>query len=196
MLNLHKVWQRSRSNGPGTRYVVWVQGCPRSCPGCWNPESLPFVEAQRVSVDALYEQIIQTEGIDGVTFSGGEPFSQSGELAELARRLKEYGLSIVTFTGYTIEQLHAGRSKDWDALLAQIDLLIDGVYMRTEETDAPLKGSANQRLHFLTGVIAPEEVNTLPRSFDIMVGSDGVTAMTGFPSSAFKEKLAAMGVSL
>ncbi len=196
MLNLHNVVQWSRSNGPGTRYVIWVQGCPRSCPGCWNPESLPFVEGQRVSVDALYAQITRSRGIDGVTFSGGEPFSQSGELAELARRLKARGLSIVTFTGYTIEQLREAGNPDWDALLSHIDLLIDGVYIEGQQTDAPLKGSANQRLHYLTGVITPEEVNALPRSFDVTIGSDGLTTVTGFPPADLAKRLALRGVTL
>ena len=74
---------RSEVNGPGIRAVVWVQGCPFRCEGCFNERFLPFSPAQQVSVSELAGTILSLPGIDGVTFSGGEPFAQAGPLAEL-----------------------------------------------------------------------------------------------------------------
>ena len=99
LLNLHEFIPRSRANGPGERAVVWVQGCPRKCPGCFNPATQAFVDRELVSVDELESQILAQEGIDGVTFSGGEPFAQAGQLAELAKRLQERGLTVVCTPG-------------------------------------------------------------------------------------------------
>ena len=82
-VNVAAFLPRSRANGPGERAVVWVQGCPRPvCPGCWNPAFLDVNhEATRVSVPDLAARILALDGLDGVTFSGGEPFHQAAALA-------------------------------------------------------------------------------------------------------------------
>lgn len=56
-LNLMGYVDESEVNGPGCRAVVWVQGCLRECPGCFNPASWPFVIHQLVSVTDLAAQI-------------------------------------------------------------------------------------------------------------------------------------------
>src|SRR5947207_12067562 len=69
--------------GPGTRAVLWVQGCPFRCPGCVAPETLPFRGGEAVSVASLADELIGLPEIEGVTFSGGEPMSQAAALARL-----------------------------------------------------------------------------------------------------------------
>jgi anaerobic ribonucleoside-triphosphate reductase activating protein len=86
-LNIMGYVDESEVNGPGSRAVVWVQGCLRECPGCFNPDSWSFEINELVSVDALAERIISNPNNEGVTFSGGEPFWQAPALAALARPL-------------------------------------------------------------------------------------------------------------
>ena len=104
-LNLAGFLARSEVNGPGIRAVVWVQGCPIHCEGCFNPQSWSFSPAHVVAVDDLAKQILTLDEIDGVTFSGGEPFAQAAALADLGNQLKCAGLSIVTYTGYTHDEI-------------------------------------------------------------------------------------------
>ena len=87
VLNLAGFLARSGVNGPGIRAVVWVQGCPFRCKGCFNERFQPFSPATGIPVDTLAGTILALPGIDGVTFSGGEPFAQAGPLAELALML-------------------------------------------------------------------------------------------------------------
>jgi len=181
LINLHEFVPRSRANGPGERAVVWVQGCPRRCPGCFNPETLPFVDRKWTSVDDLENQILAIKGIDGVTFSGGEPFAYAAALAELAKRLRERGLSVVCYTGYTLEQLRTGNRDDWNALLEQIDLLIDGPFIQELRCREPYRGSANQIIHFLSGRIRPEEVHGQSQTAEFTLGTGGDIQQTGFP---------------
>jgi len=99
----------------------------------------------------LLTDIIAEREIEGVTFVGGEPFEQAAALAELGGRVQRQGLSIVTFTGYRLEDIRAQRRADWDALLQVTDLLIDGPYKRElADQSRPWVGSSNQRFHFLT----------------------------------------------
>ncbi len=186
-INLHDFVPRSRANGPGDRAVIWVQGCPRKCPGCFNPDTQVFVDRELVNVDYLESRVLAQEGIDGVTFSGGEPFAQAEALAELAKRLRKRGLTVVCYTGYTLEELRAGNRDDWNALLGQVDLLIDGPFIESEWCHEPYRGSANQNIHFLSDQIRPEEVRG-DQTAEFTLGRDGKIFETGFPESVGVEE--------
>ena len=61
-----------------------------------------------------------------MTFSGGEPFCQAEALAELGKKVKELGMNVITYTGYTFEKLWSERDKEhWGELLEVTDHLID-----------------------------------------------------------------------
>lgn len=151
-LNIMGYVDESEVNGPGCRAVVWVQGCLRECPSCFNPASWSFEINQLMSIDALVKRILSHPQHEGVTFSGGEPFWQAPALAEVARRVKAAGLNVISFTGFTLEQLRShnapARSQ---ALLDQLDLLIDGPYVESLAVHSPtsLVSSSNQRVHVL-----------------------------------------------
>lgn len=137
--------------GPGTRAVLWVQGCPFRCPGCVAPESLPFEGGTAHEVDELAAWVLGLPGIDGVTFSGGEPMDQAGPLARLVETVRrERDLSFLSYTGYTLELLAAHGTPSQQALLNVLDVVIDGPYVASRHTDLRWRGSDNQRVVFLT----------------------------------------------
>jgi len=187
-LNLAGFLSRSAVNGPGIRAVVWVQGCPFRCPGCFNAQFQSFSLATLVDPDDLAGTILSIHGIDGVTFSGGEPFAQAGPLAIVGERLRGAGLSIVTYSGYTTEQLADGCDPSWSALLAVTDLLITGPYVAELAAPDPLKGSANQQVIAL-GTRIPVSRNAAPPAgtgsrMEFTIAPDGTVTTTGFPSPA------------
>jgi anaerobic ribonucleoside-triphosphate reductase activating protein len=154
--------------GPGLRTVVWVAGCHRRCPGCSQPEYLPFGVGESVSVEALWHRINSQSDIDGVTFSGGEPFEQSSALAALARRIHQKGLNVVAYTGYRLEALQANPSR-FGELLSEVDLLIDGEFRVELAGKYRWRGSSNQRLICLTNRIktpVEEAVSEMQISFN------------------------------
>ena len=176
----------TEAEGPGARYALWVQGCPLRCEGCCNPHMLDDQEASLMSVDDVVADILASEGIEGVTFIGGEPFWQAGALAEVARRVREAGLSVMVFTGYTLKKLQRGEREDWDAFLEQIDLLVDGPYIKhLHVDDRRWVGSSNQRTHFLTdryAHMADDEAgwDASPNTIELrLVG--GQLIINGFP---------------
>ncbi len=106
-----------------------------------------------IAIEALSQQITATPNIEGLTVSGGEPFSQAGALGALLENIKSRrDLGVIVYTGYYLnELLHiAADKKEIADLLNQIDLLIDGPYIETLNDGLSLRGSANQGLHLLT----------------------------------------------
>ena len=150
-LRIFQFIPRTDVEGPGARACVQVQGCPIHCAGCAVPQTWPVDDGRLVNADFLANQIISETSIEGVTFLGGEPFFQAAALAYIGRRVREQNLSVVTFTGYLLEEIKAARRQDYDELLAVTDLLIDGPFQRKQvEFSRPWVGSSNQRFHFLT----------------------------------------------
>jgi len=183
-LNLARTLRKSAVNGPGERFVLWVQGCPLHCQGCGNPDTWAFTSRQSWSVEALEAEIDSVPDIEGVTFTGGEPFAQAGALASLATRVRARGLSVVIFTGYSLEEL---ASRDAQRLLAQTDLLIAGRYDQTQPLDGRgWRGSSNQQLHFLSKRYEPE-VMAEATAMEIHLHPDGSMTLTGFPGEAWRE---------
>ena len=134
-------------DGEGIRLTVFTQGCPRRCPGCHNPETQPRVGGRTTTVGAVVAELDENPLLTGLTLSGGEPFLQPGALLPLARAAHARGLDVWSYTGFTLEELRAQGDTDVDALLEELDVLVDGDY-REELRDLTLhfRGSRNQRV--------------------------------------------------
>lgn len=136
-------------DGPGFRYVVFVQGCPHNCPGCHNPQTHDFNGGKIVDTDELFRECVDDPLNKGVTFSGGEPFSQAKELYELGKRFKERGYSLWCYTGWTMKELWEMAESEYyvGKLLSIIDVLVDGRFIEERKSLLlPFRGSENQRL--------------------------------------------------
>ena len=182
-LNVAAILRRSAVNGPGERYVIWTQGCPLACPGCWNPDTWALERRALWTVDELVADIASTDGIDGVTFTGGEPFAQAAAVAELAAGIKKLGLSVVVFTGYELAEL---VSVDARGLLALTDILVSGRFVEAERAlDLRWRGSGNQTVHVLGHVPEFEDETVGPNCEFHLDGNGGIT-LTGFPPNEFQ----------
>ncbi|MFN5516479.1 MAG: 4Fe-4S single cluster domain-containing protein [Cyanobacteriota bacterium] len=186
-LNIMGYVDESQVNGPGARAVVWAQGCLRECPGCFNPGSWSFEENQVVAVPELADKILGNPRNQGVTFSGGEPFWQAPALAELARLLKAKGLTAMSFTGFTLEELRGSQAPPGAGeLLAELDLLIDGPYLEHLAIHAPdsLVSSKNQRVHIFNPALA-DQLTWASDQLEIHILKDGTRLFTGFRGQLF-----------
>ena len=146
MLDLSGIVSDSIVDGPGIRTTIFSQGCPHHCPGCHNPETWEFSCGTPMEEEAIVEIVRSNPLCRGVTFSGGEPFAQAEGFAKLAQLLKAAGYEVASYTGYTFEQLLRGAPAQ-KALLANIDILIDGPFLMAEKSlEIPFRGSTNQRI--------------------------------------------------
>lgn len=148
-LRLAGVIKESIVDGPGIRFVVFGQGCPHRCPGCQNPQTHDFDGGYETDTENILAAIQKNPLLKGVTLSGGDPFVQPEAMAELAEKAHGLGLDVVTYTGYTIEELLAGLDKHpgWRQLLEQTDTLVDGRFLLEQKSMLlKFRGSKNQRI--------------------------------------------------
>ncbi len=175
---IHAIEPLSRANGPGTRFVIWFQGCSLACPGCFNPLSHDPRDGEVQGVERLFDRIAATAGIEGVTLSGGEPFQQPEALLALVQSVRQRlpQLSLLVFSGYTHKEIL--RLPTGPATLACIDVLIAGRYAQTRPHGHGLLGSANQRVHHLTGRYTPDAIRQVPPA-EIRIAADGSITVSG-----------------
>lgn len=144
-LRLSGVVQESIVDGPGIRYVVFVQGCPHGCPGCHNPQTHDPAGGRDADTDWVLEKAAENPLLSGITLSGGEPFAQCEPMAALARGAKEMGLHVMAYSGYTFEQLL--DMPEARPLLESVDVLVDGPFLKDKRSLAlNFRGSSNQRI--------------------------------------------------
>ncbi len=135
------------ADGPGLRFVLFVQGCGHHCPGCHNPQTHEFGAGKDWTVDELYQRVKRNPLQTGVTFSGGDPMFQPEAVAELAERLRADGYDITVFTGFTFEAILAMGHPGQLRLLRATDILIDGPFVMAKKNRLlRFRGSSNQRI--------------------------------------------------
>jgi anaerobic ribonucleoside-triphosphate reductase activating protein len=171
-LNVAATCVGTRALGPGLRSAVWVQGCPFNCPGCLAPDWIPDRLAQQMVPEDLAGHLLAHPGVDGLTLSGGEPMAQAAGLAEtvrLARSARD--LTVICYTGYRLNRLinRRQRSPGISALLAQVDVLIDGPYVASLDNGLGLRGSTNQRVHHLTDKLVGYPFEMAPRTAEFRI---------------------------
>ncbi|MDJ0676132.1 MAG: 4Fe-4S single cluster domain-containing protein [Calothrix sp. MO_167.B42] len=181
-LNIMGYIDESEVNGPGCRAVVWVQGCLRECPSCFNPDSWSFEINQLISVEKLAEKILSNSRNTGVTFSGGEPFWQAPALASLARKLKAAGLNVMSFTGFTLERLQSEYAPAGaQELIDQLDILIDGPFVESLAINDPTSpvSSSNQRVRIFNPAFQ-DQISWASDQTEIHIFKDGSRIVTGY----------------
>ncbi len=181
-LNIMGYVDESEVNGPGCRAVVWVQGCKRECGGCFNPASWSFETNQLIAVNELANQILSNPRNQGVTFSGGEPFWQAAALTQLAKQLKAAGLNVMSFSGFTLQELQSEEAPlAAQELLEQLDILVDGPFVESLAINSPdsLVSSRNQRVHVFNPALK-DQLNWASDQMEIHILKDGSRIITGF----------------
>ena len=136
-------------DGPGLRFAVFCQGCPHGCPGCHNQETHDFNGGYDCDISKIVDAVDKDPLLDGVTFSGGEPFCQPEPLAALGRMVRATGGHVMTYTGYVYEDLLEMAKTDpaIGNLLSVTNVLVDGPYVEElRDLTLEFRGSSNQRL--------------------------------------------------
>lgn len=134
-------------DGPGIRYALFTQGCPRACPGCHNPQTHDPNGGVEYTVEQILKEIDSNPLLDGVTLSGGEPFMQARPLVDLAREIKTRHLNLIIYTGYYWEELIQAQNPDWHNLIELTDVIVDGPFIQSfHDWKLKFMGSSNQRI--------------------------------------------------
>lgn len=148
-IKIANIIQESIVDGPGIRLTIFTQGCVHNCIGCHNPETHSFSGGSYMEIDKILELVEDNPLLDGITLSGGEPFHQGKSCGRLAKEVKARGLNVVTYTGYTFEEItnEMDLNTGWRELLLATDILIDGkFYIDKKSLLLKFRGSSNQRM--------------------------------------------------
>lgn len=103
-------------DGPGLRLIIFVQGCPLRCLFCHNPETIPYKQEKKITVDEIIELYRKNETFykannGGITISGGEAMAQPDFLISLLEKTKKLGIHVTidtalgAFMGRNIDKL-------------------------------------------------------------------------------------------
>lgn len=164
LVRLAGIAYESLVNGPGLRRVFFAQGCKHNCKGCFNPSTHDFQGGELKDIDELVDDIKKNPMIKGITFSGGDPFEQAEEFSIIAEKVKELGLNIWCYTGYTFEHIlkSMNNENNWSSLLYNIDVLVDGKFdEKKRDPKVKFRGSSNQRIIDVKKSISLKKVITL-----------------------------------
>lgn len=171
--------------GPGHRIGIWFQGCSIRCPGCISTDTWNIKKGE-IEVNYLIEGITPwLLEADGITISGGEPFDQPEALIFLLKQLRLKTRSdILVYSGYAYEKI----SHYVTQCKGLIDALITDPYEEQTKQTLALRGSDNQRLHYLTPLGEmrfsqfERTLQTSDKTFDLMYEEDeGTTWLAGIP---------------
>jgi len=144
-IKINNIIKKSKTNGPDTRYTIWVQGCTLQCPGCINTDTWDKNLGYWVTFDELLKDIEQTKS-DGITITGGEPLQQYETIYEFLKIVfPEYNIFLTS--GYSFEKI----KKDKNKILNVVDILCSGPFIQAQiDTTKSWRGSKNQLISFLT----------------------------------------------
>ena len=152
-MNYAKIYRADIANGQGFRVSLFVSGCARNCPGCFNKEAQdpafgkPFDDKAKQKIFKELEH----DWCRGLSLLGGEPLSKLSDnrktVIAFAKEVKENfpNKDIAIWSGYTLEEIQADDSmKD---ILKYVDVLVDGPFIEEQkDLSIPFRGSSNQRI--------------------------------------------------
>lgn len=177
-LRVFKILKKTKVEGPEVRYCIWVQGCSRRCKGCQAVHTWSYSGGELIEVNEIINDIKSQQGIEGVTFLGGEPFEQAEALGLIAEAVKNLELGVLCFTGGYLEELEQDSINK--KLLDNIDLLIDGPFeIDKVDYSRPWCGSSNQRYHFLTNRYNEEIFEKYKNKVEVNISKNGIVFMNG-----------------
>jgi anaerobic ribonucleoside-triphosphate reductase activating protein len=177
-LRIHDLLARSRANGPGARGVIWLQGCRRGCPGCFNPATHDHRGGRDMPVSELLAWVaslpLETEGI---TVSGGEPLEQAEALCDLLRQVRQTtSLGVLLFTGLPPGEWDGDG--DMQRCIELSDAVIAGPFEAANAEPNGLLASSNQTIVLVTSRYSAADISTAP-SGEIIVTLEGEIIASG-----------------
>lgn len=132
---VHSFQSMGAVDGPGLRFVIFLQGCPLRCVYCHNPDTWEFQGGTRYTVEDLIEKVFRyrsyIEKSGGVTVTGGEPLMQIPFVTALFARLKEEGLHTALDTSGMLPS--ETTDGELEQLLSVTDLLLADLKFENEE---------------------------------------------------------------
>ncbi len=145
--NIHSIESCGTVDGPGLRFVVFLQGCPMRCQYCHNPDSWSTEENKKMSVDEIlekYDGVKEFLRNGGLTVTGGEPLLQIDFLTELFKQAKEKHIHTALDTSGIL--FNKNNTEKFDELLKYTDLVLLDIKHINDNEHKKLTGMSNKNI--------------------------------------------------
>lgn len=144
---IHSIESFSKVDGPGIRYVVFMQGCNLRCKFCHNPDTWQINQGNKINQEQLIEKILNAKnylvnGRGGVTFTGGEPLLQAEFLIEVCKKLKEHNIHVAIDTAGNFDI----EDEKINELINYVDLFLFDIKHIKDEEHKKLIGVSNEKI--------------------------------------------------
>lgn len=144
--NIHSIETCGTVDGPGVRFVVFLQGCPMRCLYCHNPDTWSTAENQPMSVDEILTKLDSVKEFvkGGLTVTGGEPLIQYDFVSELFKSAKEKGIHTALDTSGIV--FNPENTAPVDKVLKYTDLVLLDIKHINNEEHIKLTGHSNKNI--------------------------------------------------
>ncbi|MGL4949896.1 MAG: pyruvate formate-lyase-activating protein [Anaeroplasmataceae bacterium] len=138
-------------DGPGIRFVVFMQGCPLRCLYCHNPDTWEFKKEKEYTVQDCLTNILKYrnyfEKNGGVTITGGEPLSQIDFIIELTKLLKKENIHVcIDTSGITFDDTDLTVLNKFNELIKYVDLFLLDIKHIVDEDHIKITGKSNKNI--------------------------------------------------
>lgn len=159
---VHSLESFGTVDGPGVRYVVFMQGCPMRCQYCHNPDTWDTHGGTEITADEIlrsYEKNRAFYRNGGITVTGGEPLLQLEFVTELLTKAKEQGIhTCIDTSGVTFQPSNHDYLDKLDKLLAVTDLVMLDIKHIQPERHKTLTGHSNHRILFFARYLDEKKI--------------------------------------
>ena len=144
--NIHSIETCGTVDGPGVRFVVFMQGCPMRCLYCHNPDTWTTEKNKEMSVEYI---LLKYDGVKefckgGITVTGGEPLMQIDFVTELFKKSKERNIHTALDTSGIL--FNSENTEKFDELIKYTDLVLLDIKHIDDEKHKKLTGHSNKNV--------------------------------------------------
>lgn len=159
---IHSIETFGTVDGPGIRYVVFMQGCMLRCAYCHNPDTWDMSAGEIRTVESIANDILRyTRYISGVTVSGGEPLLQMDFVIELFKKVKSLGLSTCLDTsGIVFNRQDFNIFSKFQELIKVCDIVMLDIKHIDEQSHISLTGKSNKNVLDFAMFLSENSVET------------------------------------
>ena len=179
---LHSTESFGTVDGPGVRFVIFLQGCPMRCKYCHNPDTWEMHVGERRSAESLIEEYEHNRAFyknGGITVSGGEPLAQVDFLLELFRLAKEKGIhTCLDTSGATYRPGDSEYNRKLDALMELTDLVMLDIKHTDPATHRDLTGMDNEGILAFAAYLEEKQIPVWIRHVTVPGVTDDPDALT------------------
>ncbi len=146
---IHSTESFGTVDGPGIRFVIFMQGCPMRCLYCHNPDTWEYGKGQRRTADSLLEEYDSCREFvkGGITCTGGEPLMQMDFVTELFEKAKRRGIhTCLDTSGCTFDPDNAALLEKFRRLTECTDLVMLDIKHIDSERHRKLTGRGNENI--------------------------------------------------